>query len=77
MSLILSLSNLSYISFNIVSIGVASCIFDFAVFIGIIKGWSKDLAEFDADDDDKVEESLKKKLILVLILTFLLSSFLG
>ena len=78
MSLILSLSNLSYISFNIVSIGVASCIFDFAVFIGIIKGWSKDLAEYDDDgDDDKVEESLKKKLILVLILTFLLSSLLG
>ena len=63
--------------FNIVSIGVASCIFDFAVFIGIIIGWSKDLAEYDDDDDDKVEESLKKKLILVLILTFLLSSFLG
>ena len=54
--LILSLSNVNCISFNIVSIGVASCIFDFAVFIGIIIGWSKDLAEYDDDDDDKVGE---------------------
>ena len=29
--------------------------FDFAPFTGIIKGLSKDLAEYD-DDDDKVEE---------------------
>ena len=50
--LILSLSNLSCISFNIVSIGVASCIFDFAAFIGIIKGWSRGLADYDDDDDD-------------------------
>ena len=35
--LILSLSNLSCISFNIVFVGVASCIFDFAAFIRIIK----------------------------------------
>ena len=27
--------------------------FDFVAFIGIIKGWSKDLVE---DDDDKVEK---------------------
>ena len=55
MSLILSLSNLNCISFNIVSVGVASYIFDFATFIGTIKCCSKDLAEYD-DDDDKVEE---------------------
>ena len=29
----------------------------FAEFIGIIKGWSRDLAEYD-DDDDKVEEKI-------------------
>ena len=57
--LILSLSNLSCISFNLVSIGVASCIFDFAAFIGIIKGWSKDLAD---DDDDKVGENFEEKI---------------
>ena len=57
---ILSLSNLYCISFNIVFVGVASCIFDFAAFIGIIKGWSKDLAEYD-DDDDKVEEKFEEK----------------
>ena len=54
-SLILSLSNLSCISFNIVCVGVASCIFDFATFIGIIKGCFKDWAD---DDDDKVEEKI-------------------
>ena len=59
MPLILSLSNLSCISFNIVYIGVTSCIFDFAAFIGIIKGWSRDFAEYD-DDDDKVEEKIEK-----------------
>ena len=42
--------------FNIVSIGVASCIFDFAAFIEIIKGWSKGLA-----DDDKVGENFEEK----------------
>ena len=57
---ILSLSNLYCISFNIVFVGVTSCIFDFAAFIGIIKGWSKDLAEYD-DDDDKVEEKFEEK----------------
>ena len=57
--LILSLSNLSCISFNIVSVGVASCIFDFATFIRIIKGCSKDLA--DDDDDDKVGENCEEK----------------
>ena len=57
---ILSLSNLYCISFNIVFVGVASCIFDFTAFIGIIKGWSKDLAEYD-DDDDKVEEKFEEK----------------
>ena len=57
-TLILSLSNLSCISFNIVYVGVASCIFDFAAFIGIIKGWSKDLAD---DDDDKVGENFEEK----------------
>ena len=58
MSLILSLSNLSCISFNIVSVGVASCIFDFVAFIGIIKGWPRDLAE---DDDDRVIEKFEEK----------------
>ena len=57
---ILSLSNLYCISFNIVFVGVASCIFDFAAFIGIIKGWSKDLTEYD-DDDDKVKEKFEEK----------------
>ena len=57
--LILSLSNLSCISFNLVSIGVASCIFDFAAFIGIIKGCSKVLT--DDDDDDKVEKKFEEK----------------
>ena len=46
--------NLICISFNIVSVGVTNWIFDFATFIGIIKGCSKDLE--DDDDDDKVEE---------------------
>ena len=55
-----SLSNLSCISFNIVSIGVASCMFDFAAFIRIIKGWSRNLTE-DDDDDDKVGEKLEGK----------------
>ena len=34
--------------------------FDFAAFIGIIKGWSKDLVEYDDDDDDddKIEENV-------------------
>ena len=39
-----SLSNLSCISFNIVSVGVDSCMFDFEALIGIMKGSSKDLA---------------------------------
>ena len=58
-----SLSNLSCISFNIVSIGVESCMFDFAKFVGIMKGWSRDLAEYDDDDDDddKVEENVEEK----------------
>ena len=47
----MSLSNLICISFNIVYVGVANWIFDFAVFIRIIKGCSKDL-----EDDDIVEE---------------------
>ena len=55
--LILSLSNLICISFNIVSVGVDNWIFDFAAFIGIIKGCSKDVE--DDDDDDKVEEIFK------------------
>ena len=55
-----SLSNLSCISFNIVSIGVASCMFGFAAFIRIIKGWSRNLTE-DDDDDDKVGEKLEGK----------------
>ena len=57
--LILSLSNISCISFSIVYVGVSSCIFDFVAFIGIIKGCSEDLAEYDDDDDDddKVEEN--------------------
>ena len=55
--LILSLPNISCISFSIVYVGVASCMFDFATFIGIIKGWSKDLVEYD-DDDDKIEENV-------------------
>ena len=66
--LILSLSNLSCISFNLVSIGVASCIFDFAAFIGIIKGWSKDLAKYD-DDDDKVGENFEEKVYFDVSLT--------
>ena len=54
----MSLSNLICISFNIVSVVVANCIFDFAAFIGIMKGWSRDLEEEDDDDDDdKVEEN--------------------
>ena len=61
--LILSLSNLSCISFSIVYVGVSSCIFDFVAFIGIIKGCSEDLAEYDDDDDDddKVEEKFEEK----------------
>ena len=55
----MSLYNLSCISFNIVSIGVASCIFDFVAFIGIIKGWPRDLAE--DDDDDRVVEKFEEK----------------
>ena len=43
--------------FKIVFVGVPSCMFDFAAFIWIIKGWYKDLAEYD-DDDDKVEEKV-------------------
>ena len=50
--LILSLSNLSCISVNIVSVGVESCIFNFAAFLGIMKYWSKNFAKYD--DDDKV-----------------------
>ena len=46
--------------FKIVFVGVPSCMFDFAAFIWIIKGWSKDLAEYD-DDDDKVEEKFEEK----------------
>ena len=34
--------------------------FDFAPFTGIIKGLSKDLAEYD-DDDDIVEEKFEEK----------------
>ena len=56
----MSLSNLICIYFNIISVGVANWIFDFAVFIGIIKGWSKHL-EDDDDDDDKVEETFEEK----------------
>ena len=55
--LILSLSNQICISFNIVSVGVTNWIFDFATFIGIIKCCSKDLVEYD-DDDDKIEENV-------------------
>ena len=51
----MSLSNLICISFNIVSVGVDNWIFDFAAFMGIIKGCSRDLEE-DDDDDDKVDE---------------------
>ena len=54
----MSLSNLIWISFNIVFVGVANWIFDFAAFIGIIKGCSKDL-EDDDDDDDKLEENFE------------------
>ena len=54
--LILSLSNLSCISFSIVYVGVSSCIFDFVAFIGIIKGCSKDLA----NDNDKVGENFEE-----------------
>ena len=75
--LILSLSNLICISFNIISVGVANWIFDFAAFIGIIKGWSKHLEDDDDeddDDDDKVEETFEENLILML---FLLSSLPG
>ena len=50
-----SLSNLSCISFNIIFVGVESCIFYFEAFIGIMKGWSRDLAKYD-DDENKVEE---------------------
>ena len=57
--LIPSLSNLSCISFNIVSIGVANWIFDFVAFLGIIKDCSKVLT--DNDDDDKVEEKFEEK----------------
>ena len=36
--------------------------FDFAEFVGIMKGWSRDLAEYDDDDDDdKVEENVEEK----------------
>ena len=47
--------------FKIVFVGVPSCMFDFAAFIWIIKGWSKDLAEYD-DDDDKVGENFEEKI---------------
>ena len=57
--LILSLSKLSCISFNTIYVGVSSCIFDFAAFIGIIKGWFRGLV--DDDDDDKVEENFEEK----------------
>ena len=50
-----SLSNLSCISFNIIFVGVESCIFYFEAFIRIMKGWSRDLAKYD-DDENKVEE---------------------
>ena len=46
-------------SFNIVSVGIESYIFDFAAFIEKMKGWSRDLAE--DDDDDKVEENFEEK----------------
>ena len=64
-SLILSLSNLCCVSFNTVSIGVESCKFDFAVFIGVMKGWFGDFAEYDHDDggDDKVEEKVEENII--------------
>ena len=61
--LILSLSNLNFISFNIVSIGVASYMFDFAAFIGLIKSWSRGLTEYD--DDDKVWENFEEKVDIV------------
>ena len=64
MSLILSLSNLNCISFNIVSVGVASYIFDFATFIGTIKCCSKDMM------------MMMIKLKKILFLMFLLSSIL-
>ena len=51
----LNLFNLSCISFNIVFVGVESCIFYLAAFMGIIKGCSRDLEE-DDDDNDKVDE---------------------
>ena len=62
--LILSLSNLICISFNIISVGVANWIFDFAEKnIGIIKGWSKHLegdVDEDDDNDDKVEDTFEE-----------------
>ena len=57
----LSLYNLSCISFNIVSIGLKSWVFYLAASIGIIKGWSWDFVEDDDnddDDDDKVDEKV-------------------
>ena len=36
---------------------MANWIFDFAAFIGIIKGWSEHLED---DDDDKVEETFEE-----------------
>ena len=65
MSLILSLSTLNCISFNIVSVGVASYIFDFATFIGTIKCCSKDMMMM-----------MMIKLKKILFLMFLLSSIL-
>ena len=64
-SLILSLSNLCCIFFNTVVIGVESCKFDFAVFIGVMKGWFGDFAEYDHDDggDDKVEKKVEENII--------------
>ena len=60
--LILSLSNLICISFNIISVGVANWIFDFAAFIGIIKGWSKHLEDDDDEDDDDDMNEIKSYL---------------
>ena len=55
-----SLSNLSYVSFNVVYVGVESCIFYFAAFLGIMKDWFKNIVKYD-DDDDKVEEKVEEK----------------
>ena len=56
-----SLSNLSYVSFNVVYVGVESCIFYFAAFIEIMKGCSRDLENDDDDDDDDDNDKVAEK----------------